>query len=117
MLKKGFFWYYLEESDIEPEVTLESSPICDYMDEDKLLFKVMYYKKRITVEVSHALTDGTGTLLFLRSLTANYLEIKHEIKDTEILDTSSTISKSDDSFSKYYKSSLNVDGKVKEKAS
>lgn len=116
VLKKGFFWYYLEESDIEPEVTLESSPICDYMDEGKLLFKVMYYKKRITVEVSHALTDGTGTLLFLRSLTANYLEIKYEIKDTEILDTSSTISKSDDSFSKYYKSSLNVDGKVKEKA-
>ena len=45
VLKKGFFWYYLEESDIEPEVTLESSPICDYMDEGKLLFKVMYYKK------------------------------------------------------------------------
>mgnify|MGYP006335720665 FL=1 len=43
VLKKGFFWYYLEESDIEPEVTLESSPICDYMDEGKLLFKVAIF--------------------------------------------------------------------------
>lgn len=116
VLKKGVFWYYLEESDIEAIPVLENSPICDYMEEDKLLFKVMYYKKRISVEVSHTLTDGTGTLFFLRSLTANYLEMKYDIKDTTVLDTSSTIEKSADSFSKYYKSSIKIANPLKEKA-
>ena len=75
-LKRGFFWYYLEETDIKPTVTKEDTLPCDYMDYG-ILFRVSYFKKRINLEVSHALTDGTGTEIFLKSLTANYLERKY----------------------------------------
>ena len=101
VLKKGIFWYYLEESDIRPKVSKEERIPCDYMY--GLLYRVTYYKKRINLEVSHALTDGTGTLSFLRVLTANYLKIKHNIKEIPVMDTASTTEKSDDSFEKYYK--------------
>ena len=100
-LKKGFFWYYLEESDQKPRVMQEERIPCDYMY--GLLYKVTYYKKRISLEVSHALTDATGTLAFLKALTANYLKIKYDIKNIPVMDTASTVEKSDDSFEKYYK--------------
>lgn len=100
-LKKGIFWYYLEESDVKPFVTLEERIPCDYMY--GLLYKVTYYKKRINLEVSHALTDATGTLAFLKALTANYLKLKHKLEDIPVMDTASTFEKSDDSFEKYYK--------------
>lgn len=101
VLKKGIFWYYLEESDAKPRVSEEERIPCDYMY--GLLYRVTYYKKRISLEVSHALTDATGALAFLRVLTANYLKIKHKIKDVPVMDTASTVEKSDDSFEKYYK--------------
>jgi len=101
VLKKGIFWYYLEESDIKPRVSKEERIPCDYMY--GLLYRVTYYKKRINLEVSHALTDATGTLSFLRVLTANYLKIRYNIKEIPVMDTASTTEKSDDSFEKYYK--------------
>ena len=75
ILKKGFFWYYLEESNIKPIVVEEHLRPCSAFDNGNL-FQVTYYKKRINLEVNHALTDGTGTLTFLKSLTANYINIK-----------------------------------------
>lgn len=100
-LKKGIFWYYLEESEIKPTVSKEERIPCDYMY--GLLYRVTYFKKRINLEVSHALTDATGTLAFLKSLTANYLKQKYNIKNIPIMDTASTVEKSADSFEKYYK--------------
>ena len=100
-LKKGIFWYYLEESDQKPRVSEEERIPCDYMY--GVLYKVTYYKKRINLEVSHALTDATGTLEFLKSLTANYLKLKYKIENIPVMNTASTVEKSDDSFEKYYK--------------
>lgn len=100
-LKKGFFWYYLEESEAKPFVKEEEQIPCDYMY--GLLYRVTYYKKRINLEVSHALTDATGTLAFLKSLTANYLKLKYKLEDIPVLDTASTTEKSDDSFERYFK--------------
>lgn len=101
VLKKGIFWYYLEESEQKPYVSKEERIPCDYMY--GLLYRVTYYKKRINLEVSHVLTDATGTLAFLKNLTANYLKIKYDIKDAPVMDIASTAEKSDDSFQKYYK--------------
>lgn len=100
-LKKGFFWYYLEEVNVKPVVTEENNLPCEKIN-GELLCRITYYKKRINLEVYHALTDGTGTLLFLRSLVANYLNKKHHIKEIPILDTSSAYEKAIDSFKKYY---------------
>lgn len=114
-LKKGFFWYYLEESEELPTVQLEHTIPCDEREEE-LLFRVMYFKKRISVEVSHELTDATGTLLFLKTLTANYLNIKHTLKKNMPLDTSSISDKSMDSYNTYYQKATIKRKKVKEAA-
>lgn len=106
-LKRGLFWYYLETSSIKPIVKKEDNVICDII-ERSLLFRVSYYKKRINLEVHHALTDGTGTLVFLKSLVSNYLIEKHNIKSKIIIDTTSMYEKESDSFEKYYKKNKTI---------
>ena len=101
-LKKGLFWYYLETSSVTPKVEQEKNLICDYMDAS-LLFRVSYYKKRINLEMHHALTDGTGTIFFIKSLVTNYLKNKYCIKDKILVDNASIFEKESDSFEKYYK--------------
>ena len=39
-------------------------------------FRVLYYKRRISVEFFHVLTDGIGGMTFLKTLTAEYLRLK-----------------------------------------
>lgn len=101
-LKKGLFWYYLETSSQKPIVEEEHNIICNIID-NKLLFRVSYYRKRINLEVHHALTDGTGTLSFLKSLVLNYLIEKYKINSKIIIDNTSIYEKESDSFEKYYK--------------
>lgn len=100
-LKKGLFWHYLETSSVIPVVTEEKNIVCDKMDKE-ILFRVFYYKKRISLEVNHALTDGTGTMEFLKSLVSNYLIKKYKIKSKIIMDKTSIYEKEIDSFEKYY---------------
>lgn len=107
-LKRGLFWYYLETSSVTPIVTEEKNVVCDAIDKD-LLFRVSYYRKRINLEVNHALTDGTGTLEFLKSIVSNYLIEKHNIKTKIILDTTSISEKETDSFEKYYDKSKKLE--------
>lgn len=101
-LKRGLFWYYLETSSVMPKVEEEKTLICDKMD-PSFLFRVSYYKKRINLEMHHALTDGTGTIFFIKSLVTNYLKNKYNIKDKILVDNSSIFEKESDSFEKYYK--------------
>ena len=71
-LRKGFFWYYFEENDMKyPEVREENDFPGSYINKSKnnqYLFRVTYYKKRINLEVFHALTDGFGGLVFFKEL-------------------------------------------------
>ena len=101
-LKKGFFWYYLEKSNLVPVVEEENKMPCEEL-KDGLLFKVTYYKKRINIEVNHALTDGTGTLSFLQVLIKNYETYKHNVRKDLIVDNVSIIDREVDSYVKYYK--------------
>ncbi len=101
VLKRGLFWYYLEESNIKPVVVEEHLRPCSEFDTG-LLFQVTYYKKRINLEVNHALTDGTGTLMFLKTLVVNYLEEKYKINSKEAINKASIKESSNDSFRKYY---------------
>ena len=80
VMKKGFFWYYLEDSIIKPIVEKESQYPCSKIydkDVKKLLFRVTYYKKRINLEVYHVLTDGTGAEEFLKAIVTNYILLKY----------------------------------------
>lgn len=73
--KKGFFWGYLEKTDILPNVT----------EDDKIIsqprwlgknggpeLEVLYYKRRLTLEFSHVLTDGSGAVAFTKTLLKEY---------------------------------------------
>lgn len=109
VIKSGLFWYYFERSDIKPIVTEEIIPPCSPLfnrDKKGLLFRVMYYKSRISVEIYHALSDGTGALQFLRTLVFHYILLKHPDcfqDNVPILDyDASKTQKMDDSFSRYY---------------
>lgn len=103
-LKRGVFWYYLEQSDKQIIVEEENRPICDkmYHDGDDLLIRVNYYKNRINLEVSHILSDGRGSLILFKSLIYQYLKIKYKIKDLTPEDISSSYEKTENSFDKYY---------------
>ncbi|HBP37675.1 MAG TPA: hypothetical protein DD640_02840 [Clostridiales bacterium] len=78
-LKPGLFWYYLESfADrplVEPDVQNPMRPFT-HQDEKSYLFRVRYNDRRIAVEFFHALTDGTGALVFLKTLTGAYLNLK-----------------------------------------
>ncbi|MBE6717819.1 MAG: steryl acetyl hydrolase [Ruminococcaceae bacterium] len=81
-LQKGVFWYYLEQLSEAPEIRDESSyPLTRMSKKEtaKCAFRVIVYKKRIAVEIFHSLTDGTGALIFLKSLVAEYLQQKYGV--------------------------------------
>ena len=82
-LRRGFFWYYLQPVDSAPEISEEYSYPLTYMGKReirKCAFRVIAYKKRIAVEFFHSLTDGTGALIFLKNLTAEYLEERYGVE-------------------------------------
>ena len=79
-MRKGMFWYFLEESRKFPRVAQESEPPCAQKappDRHDLLLSVSYYRCRINVEMYHALADGTGALDFLKALVCRYLVLCH----------------------------------------
>lgn len=108
VIKSGLFWYYFEKSHFKAVVTEENIPPCTTLydkNNKTLLFRVMYYRKRISFEVYHALADGAGALQFFRTLIFHYINIKYKyaLKDKEpVLDIEASKSqKLDDSFQKY----------------
>jgi hypothetical protein len=106
VLKKGFFWYYLEDSDLMPEISEDHLSACSpiyYPGRTNLLYRVNYFENRINLEMFHVLADGTGGFIFLRRLVARYLEIKHGIVSEKYEgETSSVSEKQGDAFDKYY---------------
>lgn len=80
-IRRGLFWYYLEEIDEVPSVIQDEAYPCSRMhfrDIRKCAFRVLYYENRIAAEFFHALTDGNGGLVFLKTLVAEYLTQKHQ---------------------------------------
>lgn len=109
VLRRGVFWYYFESSDINPQVEIESNPLCSPIyikDKRDLLFRVFYYNKRINVEIFHALSDGAGATWFMETLIYHYIIIKHkktfEDKIPKMTYSASISQKMDDSFGRYY---------------
>ena len=81
-LRRGVFWYYLQQVPCAPELCEEYSYPLVYMSGKEMrqcAFRVIAYQNRIAVEFFHALTDGNGALVFLKNLLAEYLEQKHGI--------------------------------------
>ena len=81
-LRRGVFWYYLEEIPQPPEIQPEKScPLAHvpFGQVRRCAFRVLVYHNRVAVEFFHAVTDGTGGLIFLKTLVAEYLCQKYGI--------------------------------------
>lgn len=81
-LRRGVFWYYLQQVERAPEIGEEYSYPLVYMSHEEMrrcALRVIVHHNRIAVEFFHALTDGNGALVFLKNLVAEYLEQKHGI--------------------------------------
>ncbi|MBO6015485.1 MAG: hypothetical protein J6P60_02725, partial [Lachnospiraceae bacterium] len=80
-LRMGIFWYYFEENSRPvPLVQEEYAGPGAYIDKSKnhhYMFRVTYYKCRINLEVFHALTDGSGGIIFLKELLYQYLRLRY----------------------------------------
>lgn len=82
-LRRGAFWYYLQQMPQPPQIRQDSSYPLTRMTRQEMrnsALRVLVYENRIAVEYFHSLTDGSGALVFLKSLTAEYLEQKYEIR-------------------------------------
>lgn len=81
-LKTGVFWYYLEELDAPPTVREDYAYPLTLMQEKELrtcCLRVVYFQDRIAVEFFHALTDGNGGVVYLKTLTARYLTLRYGV--------------------------------------
>ncbi|MBQ8600366.1 MAG: alpha/beta hydrolase fold domain-containing protein [Clostridia bacterium] len=81
-LRRGVFWYYLQQLSHAPKVREDSSYPLTWMSKKETrqcAVRVLYYENRIAVEIFHSLTDGTGALIFLKSLVAEYLQQKYGV--------------------------------------
>ncbi len=107
-LRKGFFWNYLEKLDSPPVVRKDYAYPLTFMGEKemgKCCLRVLFYKNRIAAEFFHSVSDGTGGSIYLRSLVAEYLRIKHGLEigyDDTTLDPSgkSRLYELEDSFAR-----------------
>ncbi len=82
-LRRGAFWYYLQQLAEVPEIREESSfPLTKMNKKEmrKCAFRVIVYERRIAIEIFHSITDGNGALIFLKSLLAEYLLQKHGVR-------------------------------------
>ncbi|PKM72194.1 MAG: hypothetical protein CVU91_10725 [Firmicutes bacterium HGW-Firmicutes-16] len=110
-LKRGFFWYHLEHRQDIPPISDDIRNPCVYLNEKKNMgfqLRVSCYKKRISVDYFHVLTDGTGGMVFLKTLVAEYISIRYAIiipRGNGILDCSEAPQKAEyeDSFFRYAK--------------
>ena len=81
-MRRGAFWYYLEEMPSAPEIADEKCyPIARMSDKQikNGALRVIVYKNCVACEYFHALTDGTGGMIFLKSLVAEYLQQKYSV--------------------------------------
>ena len=79
VIKNGFFWHYLETTNhivqIEEEKDIPCKPISILLRSYRSL-RVLYYKKRISVEFFHSITDGSGGMVFLKTLLGEYFRLQ-----------------------------------------
>ena len=82
-IKRGLFWFYFEQNGNEPIIYEDVLYPCANIQprlNNGFLFKLRYYQNRIALEVFHSLADGSGGMSFLKTVTAQYLELKYNIK-------------------------------------
>lgn len=113
-LRTGLFWSFLEEN-TKPffiqKMTHIINEAMDFKENNDYLFKVLYHDNTIAIETFHTLSDGTGIVEFLKSLTYEYLSLKgYELSPDNVIRTTNERplnNESEDSSLAYYSGSNN----------
>ena len=77
-VRRGLFWYYLERMDNldivfpETEYPCRSINICS---KTTPALRILYDRKRLSLEISHCLADGGASIMFMKALLARYLQL------------------------------------------
>ncbi len=123
VMRKGLFWYYLEQCNIKPIVSPESKMPCSQLYKSgykTLLFEVTYFRNRINLEIFHSLADGLGGIQFFQTIVLKYIIEKYKSDFGEnvpfLNNNSSVTERGKDSFFDYYKKDKNNLKIKKEKA-
>ena len=105
VMRRGVFWYYLEQTTLRPSVVPEHAPPCAalYEGSRSLLFRVSYWRHKVSLDMYHVLADGAGAIEFFESLMAAYLMLRHPEAGVDGLPQASVSQRWADSFQKYYK--------------
>jgi len=78
-LRAGLFWHYFAHSDeqilIEPDVVNPCKGISKKENKGFHL-RLRYHGQRVALELFHSIADGTGAMVFLKTLIARYLNLQ-----------------------------------------
>lgn len=108
VIRKGLFWYYLEESDLACTVHPENRPPCSPIyrrGKQGLLFDVSYFENRIHLEAFHSLTDGAGGVDFLKTIVLFYFHARNGGPEPNLDFLPAGIDAGTDNIQKYYEKS------------
>ncbi|MDO4271124.1 MAG: hypothetical protein Q4C72_09420 [Eubacteriales bacterium] len=105
VMRRGVFWYYLEQTPLRPSVEPEHAPPCAplYEGSRSLLFRVSYWRHKVSLDMYHVLADGSGAIAFFEALMTAYLALRHPEAGVDGLPQASVSQRWADSFQKYYK--------------
>ncbi len=120
-IRRGFFWHYMEDTDIMPVVRQEDSRICPLLyvpSKTMLHYQVTYFGKRINLDMSHVLADGTGAMEFLNIIVLDYLRRKYPggLEDITVHSGASEGDLSQDSYRQFFGSKNLSHGPARRKA-
>lgn len=77
-VSKGFFWHHIDTVKRRFQIFPESGRPCVPMNislSGTPALRVIYFENRISAEFFHILTDGSGGMVFLKTLAAEYLRL------------------------------------------
>lgn len=111
-LKQGVFWYYLEGTSQMPQVEEEIYYPCMSLPiktRGTFPYRVLYFNKRIALEISHSMSDGTGGLTFLREILGHYLDLKEGVPyESEVPTDQQLQEETENAFLTYYEKKIPV---------
>ncbi len=111
-LRRGFFWYYLEEVGDHFAVQHDTDNPCRAFNPNsgnELMLRILVHRNTISVEFSHILTDGYGLQVFLRTLLILYFSDKGIINSTytdNMFSRKSHDEEAEDAYNRYFKENI-----------
>ncbi len=111
VLRRGVFWYYLEQTNRRTRVVPEHTPPCAplYQDSRSSLFEVSYWKNKINFDVFHVVADGAGAIEMLQMLVTEYVSEAYHLAVTRP-PKAALDERMEDGFQKYYKTEASSTG-------